>query len=262
MKRFILLVCLTAIASARAQKNVTKINLGDALIKSYSISQERAVFKRSSVQLSLKFMPLAKVSGIEYTRIWYPNPDRNPLLGTKMSAKVAALEYRIYRNHKALNSFYWGFSLNAAQYQLSTGTFTTTFNAPANFGQYQALMQEYHIQVQQEYQVQLQQEYQATLIGAGLEIGIQKKIGKHVFVDWTILGLGIGHASMKGQIHVASPDVADFDLRMLDMNTFDTHCKAEDYVTIEKTINAQSISLSSKAWVPTFHMGLAIGIGY
>jgi hypothetical protein len=245
---FTLLLATLVSHPLAAQKNITKTNaLPEPLMKIYGISQERMIGKSLSFWGGIKIMPQTSLPGAGFTTKWYTDQSRNPFKEAKMKGGTLNAGFRKYGNDKAsANGFYWGAYFSVARFTTQTGKISSEF---------------VDRKTQVIYAVEVIQNYKLMAAGGGLEIGVQKKIGKKLVFDWTILGVGIADIQLDGNIQI-SDESDNFDLRNFCPESRDASLALEKYFSLEKSIEAKRVVVSGKGWAPAFKMGLAIGFGY
>lgn len=230
-----------------AQKNVTKINLlpGPAFLM-FGVSQERAISERMSLQATFKYMPLVKFPASDYLGASYNGQTANPFANSKNTGMGAVLELRIYgEEKKALRGFYWGPYLTYNTFDVKSSTF------PGQFKDDNGVT----------YSGDLQQNIKLSMMGGGLQIGIQKLFKDKIALDWTILGIGVAAVNMNGTI-IATNTSSNFDFRNYTKDINSATQGFEQYIPINKTVEPEKVSMSINSIAPVLRMGLAIGFGY
>jgi hypothetical protein len=246
MKNLLLILGLTLVVSAMAQRNFTKVSMSDAVLKTAALSQERLLTDRISLQGGIKLRPNCLIPGAGYSQHYYPDPARNPFINARMKAVSVSAELRIYGKGKQGSGFYYGAFVNAASFRAQTGEFNYDFKEPVTTAVYTAV---------------LQQEMSLKMAGGGLQLGVQKKLNKKMILDWTILGIGIGHMKLNGRMQVLR-GAEGFNLQEYNLNTADASMSFEKYFPLQKTAEAQAIILKGSGVVPVLRMGVAIGFAY
>jgi hypothetical protein len=163
----------------KISKNFIKFNITSALIKNYSLQYERVLSRGVSIAVSLRFMP---ESGIPYTDNifkWFDitDPETQVVIKNSIIGNYAITpEIRFYTGKKKYgNGFYFAlfyrygyYTLNNAliPYDTDSGeevTLNTSGNVSAHTG--------------------------------GFMLGAQWALGKHICLDWWILGPQFGVSS-------------------------------------------------------------------
>jgi hypothetical protein len=240
------LFTLSLTSYSQKQKNVTKIGLTDACLKVIAVSQERTISKRVSIQASFKLMPQTRLPFAKYSERYYNDQSKNPFRNAKMSGYSLGFEIRIYRKkNENLSGCYWGPYFNHTIITANSGRFNVEFTEP---------------QTQMAYTAELEQDFQLRMTGGGVQLGIQKRVGK-LRLDWTILGIGISDLSLKGKINIM--DATEYiDARNFNFNSEESKLAIENYFPVQKTADEKSIYLNGRGIVPMLKMGLALGVGY
>lgn len=239
-------ILLTSVSVA--QKNVSKIGLlPGPLNRVFSVSQERVLTERLTVQTTVRAMPPLSFKGAPgLTSASANGTTYDPFTSAKLFAIGNYTELRIYgKEKKALHGFYWGPYFHAMMYKLTTSTFPATFHDGNNV----------------EYSADVKEYIKLTCVGAGLQIGLQGMIKDRVCIDWTILGLGFNSVGLKGGIEATNTS-ANFDFNNYTDDIKKASLGLDKFFTVSKTVQPTKVELGIR--VPTIHIktGLAIGFGY
>lgn len=234
-------------ALAIAQKNATKINLlPGPVFFMFGVSQERALGERKSIQTTFKYMPSVKFPASDYLGASYNGQTANPFANSKSTAFGNVTELRVYgKEKKALHGFYWGPYITVNVFDIKSSPF------PGQFKDDNGIT----------YKGDIQQNLKLTMLGGGLEIGIQKLFNDKIALDWTILGVGLGWVNMQGSI-IATNTSANFDFRNYTKDINSATQGFEQFIPISKTIEPEKVNMSIKALAPVLRTGLAIGLSY
>jgi hypothetical protein len=246
------IICLIAIlfcgGALIAQKNVTKIGLlPGPMNRIFSVSQERVLTERLSLQTTVRVMPPLTATGVTgLTKANYGENEYNPFTDAKLFAIGNYTELRIYgKEKKALRGFYWGPYFHAMMYKLTSGTFPAKFHDDNNV----------------EYSADVKNYLKVSCVGAGLQIGLQGMIKDRVCIDWTILGIGFNSVGVKVGLE-ASNTSANFDFANYKDDVDKATFGLDKFFPLTRKLEPTKVELGTR--VPFIHLktGLATGFGY
>ena len=216
----------------QASENVVKINLGALAAKNISLQYERAVGKKTSVALGVRFQPFSTIPFKGVVEDAVNDPDVQ-IGNIKVGNFALTPEFRFYFGKEVLKGFYIAPYARYANYKMQAPvTYTsllTTKTALFNGN--------------------------ISSFSGGLLLGSQFRLSKNFILDWWVFG---GHfGSSTGNLNfVASltpPEQADLraTLDEIDIPLFN----------IEHDINSNGGTISSKgAWAG--FRGFALNLGY
>lgn len=215
-------------------ENVFKINLGSLSVKNFAFQYERAIGKKTSVALGVRFQPYGTIPFKSTIEDAVNDPDIK-VGDIKVGNFALTPEFRYYLGKAALKGFYLAPYARYANYKMQAPvTYTSTLTTKT------ALFTG-----------------NISSFSGGLLMGSQFKLGKSVVLDWWILG---GHfGSSDGTLDFATPltTTEQADLRAsldnIDIPLFN----------IEYNIHANGGTISSKgAWAGFRGFGLNLGIRF
>lgn len=228
--------------SIKISKNLIKVNITSALIKNYSLQYERILSKSVSATVTFRMMP---VTGIPYTDNlikWFDitDPDALDIIENVNIGNFAITpEIRFYTGKKGYGTgFYFALFYRYGQYTFDNAflpydtdagneiKFNTTGNATSHTG--------------------------------GFMIGAQWALGRHMCLDWWILGSHFG---------VSSGDILGLPsapLSQVDQQNIRDDLNDIDIPMFDQTVNVTSDKVSmifDGPWVG-IRAGLSIGVRF
>lgn len=232
-----------------SQKNVTKIGaFPGALTGMYTLSQERAINERMSIQTTFRFMPSRSNSFVDQSdNVTYQDEQYDPFKNPKLSGFGNFTELKIYKeSNGALNGFYWGPYVHFTTYTVkSEKDYYEDYDSDGNL-----------------YYGDAQMTLKMSNIGLGLMIGTQKVFGNGITLDWTILGLGFNSIGFKGVVEATNTS-NNFDFRNYQEDFNEAEFEIEKYFPLTMTAEKErAVITSTRLPFVQFRMGLTIGFGY
>jgi hypothetical protein len=225
-------------------KNLIKFNLTSALIKNYSVQYERVVSRTISLGVSFKMMP---ESGIPYTDQifkWSGEIDaetRNTIENLNISNYTITPEIRFYAGKKRYGSGFY----TSLFYRY--GHFTAS-NAIVTFNQDDPEVDP----------ITMTMSGDMTTHTGGSMIGAQWSLGKHMCLDWWILGPHFG-VSKGNVIGLSSMPLSEEDQQSIEDEVNDL-----DIPMLKQTIDvtADKVVLDFSGPWAGIRAGLSFGIKF
>lgn len=229
----ILLLCFgTALYSQKNKENVVKINVGSIAVKNFAFQYERAMGKKTSVALGVRFQPYGDVPFQSWIKDQVDDPDI--LIGSMQMGNFALTpEFRFYFGKEVLKGFYLAPYARYASYRMETPVRYTGLVVPKT-AFFKGDIYSY---------------------SGGLLAGSQFNFGKHFVLDWWIAGFHFGGSS--GQLDFAATltPVEQADIRST-LDQVDI-----PFFKIKHNIHGNGGEISSKGGWAGFR-GFAINLGY
>ena len=218
------------------ENNIVKINLSALVFKNISVQYERKISRKSTLSLNVKYMPKGTIpfkssveSAIDDASV------RVDLL--KIGSSGFTAEYRYYLSKKgAFRGFYLGPFVSFNNYKT---------DLPLNY---------------------LNNTKTGVFVGSvssftgGLQLGVQWKLGKSIYLDWWILGPNYG--SGKGDLILITPlnSIDQLSLR----NELETLKNDLPLKVIKSyTVDANGASIRAEGpWAGLRGMGINIGFRF
>lgn len=228
--------------SAAISKNLIKFNITSALIRNYSLQYERILTKRISAGVSVRVMP---VSGIPYADNlirWYDltDPDAQDIIETVNIGNYAITpELRFYTGKKGYGrGFYFALYYRYGNYTFDNAIFPydteagneIKFNTTGNVSSHTG----------------------------GFVVGAQWALGKHMCLDWWILGPHLGISSGDFSALPSAP------LSREDQQNIRDDINDIDIPILEQTVNvtADKVSMVFDGPWAGIRAGLSIGVRF
>ena len=220
-------VSMTAI-----KKNVIKVNLGSLAVKNIALQYERAIGKKTSIALGVRFQPYGTIPFKSKIEDAVNDSDIN-VGSIKVGNFALTPEFRYYLGKAALKGFYIAPYARYANYKMQTpvsytsGTSTKTALFTGNI----------------------------SSISGGLLMGSQFKIGKYVVLDWWILGghFGSSNGTLDFAASLTTTEQDDLKASLADIDI--------PLFKIEYNIHANGGTITSKgAWAGFRGFGINLGI--
>ncbi|HAO04795.1 MAG: DUF3575 domain-containing protein [Chitinophagaceae bacterium] len=211
--------------------NIVKINLGSIAVKNIALQYERAVGKKISVAMGVRFQPYGTIPFKSVIEDQVDEPDVK--VGDMKLGNIAiSPEFRYYFGKKALRGFYVAPYVRYANFKTQTpinytsGTDTKTAFFKGNI----------------------------SSISGGILFGSQFKLSKNFVLDWWILGghFGSSNGNLKFTAALSPSDQADLKSTLDDLDL--------PLFKIKYEINDKGGTISSKgAWAGFRGFGLNLG---
>ena len=211
--------------------NVVKINLGSIAVKNIALQFERAVGKKISVALGVRYQPYGTIPYKSFIEDQVDDPDVR-VGDMKLGNFALTPEFRFYFGKKALKGFYIAPYVRYANFKTqapinyTSGTDTKTAFFIGNI----------------------------SSISGGILLGSQIKLSKSLVLDWWILGghFGSSNGDLKFTAALAPSGQADVKSTLDDMDI--------PLFKIKYDINANGGTISTKgAWAGFRGFGLNLG---
>ncbi|MEQ7801692.1 DUF3575 domain-containing protein [Pedobacter sp. ASV1-7] len=180
-------------------KNLVKWNVPAVALKNYSFQYERAIGKKMSVALGVRFAPKSNIPFSSQLEKAIDDPETwNSIKDFKTGNIAITPEFRYYMGKGVFRGFYVAPFVRYAKYNAEVPfNFEVEFEDPGNPGNF----------FTKEEQIFLSGD--VTTLTGGLMIGAQWKLSKLVYLDWWILGGSYGTSS--GNISGKSKNPLDND---------------------------------------------------
>ena len=214
------------------KKNVIKVNLGSLSVKNIALQFERAIGKKTSIALGVRFQPYGTIPLKATIENAVDDPDVQ-VGNIKIGNFALTPEFRLYLGKAALKGFYIAPYARYASYKMQTPfnyTSGTTTKTALFIGK-------------------------ISSFSGGLLLGSQFRISNSVVLDWWILGGHYGNSN--GSLTVVTPlttteqDDIRATLADIDIPLF----------KIDYNINANGGTITSKgAWAGFRGFGINLGI--
>lgn len=196
--------------STKISKNFIKVNLTSALIKNYSVQYERVLTRTVSVALSFRMMPESHIPYVNKIIEWgnITDPDAlNVIRNTNISNYAVTPEVRFYTGKK----------------KYGRGLYFSLFY---RYGHYETNNVQIPYDTDGGGHVTIVSAGNVNSHTGGFMVGAQWGLGRHMCLDWWILGPSFGVSSGKGHGLSTGPlstvdqqdiisKVNDFDMPML-----------------------------------------------
>jgi Protein of unknown function (DUF3575) len=233
----IILLCSGTIIYSQDDKdikheNIVKINVGSIAVKNIALQYERAVGKKQSVSLGVRFQPYGDVPFQSWLKDQVDDPDI--LIGSMQMGNFALTpEFRFYFGKENLKGFYLAPYARYASYRMETPVRYTGLVVPKT-AFFKGDIYSY---------------------SGGLLAGSQFNFGKHFVLDWWIAGFHFGGSSGQLDFTASLTPVEQADIRStldnVDIPLF----------KIRHNIHGNGGEITSKgAWAG--FRGFAINVGY
>jgi len=228
--------------SVKIAKNFIKFNITSALIKNYSLQYERVISRSVSAAISFRMMPETGIPYADNMIKWFEitDPDEQDLiLNTIVGNYAITPEIRFYTGKKRYgNGFYFSLYYRYGNY---------TFNN---------VLLPYETDLGDE--VTLNTSGNITSHTGGFMLGAQWSLGKHMCLDWWILGPHFG---------VSSGDILSLSsgpLSAIDQEDIEDELNSIDIPMFEQTVNATSDKVTMDFDGPWggIRAGLSFGIKF
>ncbi len=166
-------------------KNIVKWNIPAIALKNYSFQYERAVGKRMSVALGVRFAPKSNVPFSSQIEKAIDDPETwNSIKDFKTGNLAITPEFRYYMGKGVFRGFYVAPFVRYAKYNAEVPfNFEVEVEDPSTPGNF----------FTREEQIFLSGD--VTTLTGGLMFGAQWKLSKLVYLDWWILGASYGTSS-------------------------------------------------------------------
>jgi hypothetical protein len=228
--------------AVKISKNLIKFNLTSALIKNYSLQYERILSRVVSVAVSFRIMP---ESGIPYTDNifrWFDitDPDtKNVIENTIIGNYAITPEIRFYTGKKKYgNGFYFSLFYRYGHYTVSNALIPYDTDSGD--------------------EVTLNTSGDVSSHTGGFMLGAQWALGKHICLDWWILGPQFGVSS--GNMISFSSD----PLSEVDQQDIADELNGIDIPMFKQTVNvtADKVSMIFDGPWAGIRAGLSLGIKF
>ena len=233
--------------SAKPQMNFVKFNLTSLLLKNYSLQYERVLSKSISAAVSFRFMPYTTVpfksTIIDMAK--FEDQETIDMFNTAQFANYSITpEIRFYLGKKG-----YGRGFYIAPYY--------------RYASYEAQNLEFSFEIGDE-EGQMAQTQKIDLSGSltshtgGIMFGVQWALGKHVSLDWWLLGAAYGVSS--GVINgIPTPALSQEDIP-----TVKRELEEMDIPMVEKTVTVTSNNVRMDLTGPWagIRSGIIIGIKF
>jgi hypothetical protein len=228
--------------TVKISKNFIKFNISSALIKNYSLQYERVLSKTISMALSFRIMP---ESGIPYSDNivkWFNITDvktQDIINNIKIGNFAITPEIRFYTGKKRYGrGFYYALYYSYSKYTVNNAliSYKTDLDNDAT----------------------LNTSGNVSSNTVGLMIGAQWALGKHICLDWWILGSQFGVSS--GDITaLSSPPLSAIDQQNIENNLNDIKIPMLKQ-TVDVTANKVTMKFEGP-WAG-IRAGLSLGIKF
>ena len=159
-------------------RNIVKINLAPLLLKSYSLQYERVLNRKISLAVQYRLMPETEIpfKSMALKIVGDEDPDTKKIIEDfKMSNYAITPEVRIYLSRKGYgHGFYFAPFYRYASF---TSNDLNVFYNDDN-----------------DVQQSVKMSGKLTSNTYGFMLGVQSALGKHILLDWSILGPHVGTA--------------------------------------------------------------------
>ena len=227
---------------SKIAKNIFKFNITTALIKNYSLQYERVLTRTISVALTGRFMPESNIPYTDYIIRWggITDPDVQAVLeGILTSNYTITPEIRFYTGKKRYGTgFYFSLFYRYGDYSFNN----TIINLETGIGDPYTM--DYSGDV--------------TSHTGGIMIGSQFALGKHICLDWWIIGAHFGVSS--GDIQ----GLASIPLSLEDQQTIMDNLNGIEIPMFKQTVEVNSNGarmLFDGPWAG-IRMGLSFGVKF
>lgn len=237
-KRLFLLICLFFCLHGYSQLNVVRVDLSGLIIGKLQGSYEYAFSEKSSLGLSMYYMPN---QGLQYLNLINIKIDGdyidNPIEMTEYNGIGFTPEIKFYTSSErdAPRGFYIAPYMRYAAYGVSS-----------EFRYRNDDLSIAHISI----------DGNSTSIGGGVAMGVQFVISDLIAIDWAIFALG--GASGKTVVNVHEQDLQE-DLYTMITEDFEDVERFYGSYTVEN-ISDNEVKVTAKGLLPCIKMGLSIGI--
>jgi hypothetical protein len=227
---------------AKVSKNIIKFNITSALIKNYSLQYERVLSKGISLALSLRVMPETTIPYSNKIIKWFDitDPDAQVVINNSIIGNYAITpEIRFYTGKKKYgNGFY--------------------FSLFYRYGHYTANDVLIPYDTDRGEQVILNTSGNISAHTGGFMIGAQWSLGKHLCLDWWILGPQFG-VSKGDMLSLSSAPLDPVDQQDIEDNLNDI-----DIPMFKQTVNvaADKVSMVFNGPWAGLRAGLSLGVRF
>lgn len=212
-------------------KNVIKINLGSIAVKNIAMQYERAVGKKTSVALGLRFQPYGNLPFRSVIEDQVDDPDVQ-VGDFKIGNFALTPEFRFYFGKGALKGFYVAPYVRYASFK-TQAPFNYTSGSDTKTAFFTGKI---------------------SSISGGILFGSQYRLSKKFVLDWWILGGHFGHSNgdLKFTASLSPSDQADLKSTLDDLDI--------PLIKIKHDINANGGTITSDgAWAGFRGFGLNLG---
>ena len=186
MKKLLLILLIPNVLHAQTEKNIIKTNLSSWFVRNYNVMYERAIGKKTSLSLALRYMPKGAVPFKSSIKNMVNDPDFN-IDDFEMGNTAVTLEFRWYLGKENFRGFYFAPYLRYLNYSASLAIQDPTLKEAAE----EAAALGAPIAAD----TRLFFDGKINSFNAGLMIGSQFKLSKRIVLDWWIIGAHYGKFS-------------------------------------------------------------------
>ena len=226
-------------------KNMIKINILSLPLKNFSLQYERAVAKKITVGLGVRYMPEGKLPLMTIAKSFAESNDPND----NFSDQIANIglgnfaltpEVRFYMGKEAFRGFYIAPFARYATFKMSLPFDLETEDA--------------NNQVTTE---RIDLKGDLNTIAGGILFGAQWKLGKMVYLDWQILGPHFGKATgnLAGKKNLTAEEQADLQDMIDDLDDI-------PFIKFTSNINSSGAEVKVNGPWAGIRSGLSIGIRF
>jgi hypothetical protein len=219
-------------------KNLLKISLTSLPLNSYSFIYERAIGKKKSFGIGVRYTPKGDLPLLNQIENLIDDPETFNKLKDMNTGNIAFTpEIKFYMGKGVFRGFYIAPFVRYAKYTASLPTFTYTYNHPTNGPT----------------TTSIPLDGEMTTLTGGLLFGAQWKLSKLFYLDWSMLGpqYGSSDGSLKGTktLNTQEQDALRKELQDLEIPLVET----------TTTVNSQGATLDFKG--PWAGLRASIGLG-
>lgn len=182
--------------TVKISKNFIKFNVTSALIKNYSLQYERVMTRTVTLGLSVRLMPETGIPYADNLIRWFDvtEPDARTVINNTLISNYAITpEIRFYTGKKRYgNGFYFSLFYRYGHYAFNNAVVPYTTDLDED--------------------ITLKTSGNVSSHTGGFMIGAQWALGKHICLDWWILGPHFGISSGEG-ISLASAPLSEVDMQ-------------------------------------------------
>lgn len=178
MRKLLFILLVPTVLNAQTPKNIIKTNLSSLFIRNYNIMYERAVGKKTSLSLALRYMPKGPAPFKTTIKNIVNDPDFN-IDDFEMGNTAVTMEFRWYLGKENFRGFYFAPYLRYLNYSASLAIKDPTLKEDPALA---AVVGD----------TRLFFDGKITSFNAGLMIGSQFKLSKRLVLDWWIIGAHYG----------------------------------------------------------------------
>ncbi|HLG03267.1 MAG TPA: hypothetical protein VI731_06705 [Bacteroidia bacterium] len=235
-------------ATGFSQRMISKsqVLLGP-MFKMVNTSQEIKIAPRVTIQTTIRTRIPSEFKFLRLGTLRFEDKNYVPFGKTKLGGIGNITEFRWYSKKKeAFRGFYYGPYITFMHYKLQSAQVRADFQDANDVTYYGDVSQVVKLNV----------------TGIGFQMGTQGLYANNkLAIDWTIIGFGFGMLSFQGGIEAENTS-ANFDFRNYTEDVANMEMGIERLFNFRRTIDATSLSISTKIpWI-LLRTGFSMGFGY